>query len=119
VGRRSDYWYLETQRCQIEVYREVDTDLMEFSDGSPTSDKWTWPRQGGTARRQPQLSEGMFYVETLIEPGHWYVTVMQNGKQIGIIHKTISNDGKTMRQTLKGVDPQGKPFEQLQVFHKQ
>jgi hypothetical protein len=104
---------------ETEVYREVDTDLIEFSDGTPTSDKWTWSRQGGVAKRQPPLSKERSYVETLIEPGHWYVTVMENGKQIGTIHKTISKDRKTMRQTLKGVDPNGKPFEQIQVFDRQ
>jgi hypothetical protein len=104
---------------KTEVYREVNTDLIELSDGSPTSDRWTWPHQGGIINRQPPLSEEMSYVETLIELGHWYVTVLQNGKQVILIHKTFSKDGRTMRQTLTGTDPQGKPFEQILVFDRQ
>jgi hypothetical protein len=57
--------------------------------------------------------------ETLIGPGDWYVTYLQNGKQFLIMHKVISDDGKTMRQTITGIGPQGKPGEQIQVLDRQ
>jgi hypothetical protein len=44
---------------------------------------------------------------------------MQNGKQTLTIHKIISEDGKTMRQTVTSVDSKGKPFEELRVFERQ
>ena len=101
-----------------EVYRE-EGDLIEMSDGLPNSDKWTWSRQGGVANRKPPVGQGLLYIETLIEPGHWIATILMNGKQVAIYHKVIDKDGKTMRQTFKGVDPDGKPFEQIQVYDKQ
>ena len=112
---------------RTEVYREVDDDLIELvlgntlMDGSSTSSKWTWPKQGGFVNRHlPEpLPEGRAYVVTLVEPGHWYVTIVRNGKQVGLYHKTISTDGKTMGQTFKGLDDQGKPFEVVMVFDKQ
>jgi hypothetical protein len=53
-------------------------------------------------------------------PGEWLVTyLLQGGKQVATMHKVISKDGKTMRQTIRGFDTDGKPFEQLQVFDRQ
>jgi hypothetical protein len=101
-----------------EVYRE-EGDLIEMSDGLPNSDKWTWSRQGGVVTRKPPVGQGIVYVETLITPGHWIATILIDGKQAAIYHKVIDKDGKTMRQTFKGVDPDGKPFEQIQVYDKQ
>lgn len=106
-----------------EVYQELNAGQIEFtptiilSDGSTTSNKWTWPRQGGVVKCQPPLPEEMSYIETVIEPGNWYVTVMRDGKQVGMIHKVISKDGKTMTQTTKSTDAQGKLYEN--VYDKQ
>ena len=41
-----------------------------------------------------------------------------NGKQIGTRHKKISKVRKIMRHTLRGLDDEGKPFEELLVFDK-
>ncbi len=59
------------------------------------------------------------YVQTLIEPGNWYRTALRDEKQVSFIHKTFSKDGKTMRQTHKGSDAQGRPYEDLRVYDKQ
>ncbi len=113
---------------RTEVYREVNHDQIEFTatgtltDGSSISSKWTWPRQGGIAVRhlRAPLPEGLSYVETLIEPGDWYVTSMQNGKQIGVFRKIISKDGKTMSHIYKDiVDDQGIPIDAVLVFDRQ
>ncbi len=108
---------------QTEVYREIDSDLIELTltrigaDSSPTSSKLTWPIQGGALKGL--LRPGQSLVETFIAAGEWYVTYMQDGKQYLTIHKVISKDGKTMRQTSKGVDAQGKPYERLRLFDRQ
>jgi len=110
-----------------DIYRELGTNQIELSrtgtrmDGSLDSSKWTWPREGGIAERisPSPLPEGTSYIELLIDPGHWYITILQNGKQNTIMYKVISKDGKTMRITIRGMDAQGKPIEQLQVFEKQ
>jgi hypothetical protein len=44
---------------------------------------------------------------------------MVEGKQIATMHKVVSKDGKTLRITIKGIDPQGKPFEELRVYDRQ
>jgi hypothetical protein len=46
--------------------------------------------------------------------GEWYVTQMQDGRQRITIHKAISKNGKSMRQIVKGLDPQGTQLELLQ-----
>jgi hypothetical protein len=110
---------------RTEVYRELGVDQMEFTatgveaNGSPISFKATWPQQGGTVDILQGSDEKTSYIETLIEPGNWYVTVLQNGKQTGVIHKTFSEDGKRMRQTYRGTDAQGNPFERLSVYDRE
>ena len=64
-------------------------------------------------------TEGISYVQTLIAPGDWYVSVLLNGTQVSVIHKVFSKDGKTMFQTSTGSDPQGEPYEDLRVFDRQ
>jgi hypothetical protein len=110
-----------------DVYRELGTDQIELirtgsqTDGSPVSSKWTWPREGGIAERKSPapLPEGTSYIEILIDSGHWYVTILQNGKQSIVMHKVITKDGKTMRVTIKSMNAQGEAVEQLQAFEKQ
>ncbi len=92
---------------QTEIYREIDADQIELSvtitqkDGSVVSGKLTWPKQGGTVKVVAgQEPKGRSYVEILIAPGDWYAAALDNGKQSGFIHKTISKDGKTMTQTF-------------------
>ncbi|MBN2242308.1 MAG: hypothetical protein JW793_06420 [Acidobacteria bacterium] len=111
----------------LDVYREVGKDRIEFTrtgvqrNGEPIYSKWAWPAQGGTAERlEPSpLPEGASYIELLADPGSWYVTIMQNGKQSSLMEKTISKDGKTMHLRLKTSDAQGNPLEELHVFKKQ
>ena len=114
---------------RTEVYREVEGDRIELKaseirpDGSssppPSGEGLTWPRQGGlTSRNHPAMTKEDIWVQTLIAPGHWCVTFLENGKQVGLIHKVISKDGKTMTQLHKGVD-QGKPYEMVWVFDRQ
>ena len=88
-------------------------------DGSSTSVTYTRPKQGGTVKAQPPLSGGQSYIDTVIEPGNWYLTVLQDGKQISVTHGLVSKDGKTMNMTTKSTNTQGKPSETLGVFNKQ
>jgi hypothetical protein len=111
---------------QIEVYTELASGEIEMvltrapSDGKSTSTKLTWPATGGVVQdptgTQPK---GETLVETSLGPGEWYVTYLRNGKQYLTMHKVISQDGQSMRQTIKGLDPQGRPAEQIQVLRRQ
>jgi hypothetical protein len=82
------------------------------------SSKWAFPRQGGVVKRLYPSPNDNLYVDTLVEPGDWYVTVIVKGVQATVGHKTISKDGKTMTQTLMGMDAKEKPAEFL-MFERQ
>ncbi len=110
----------------IDVYRAIEGNQIEFTrkeirtDGSTHSTKAIWPQQGGDVKvLQYPDTPGPSSVAMLIEPGNWYVTYMRDGIQVAIGQKTVSQDGKTMRCTLKGIDPQRKSFERIEVFDRQ
>jgi hypothetical protein len=110
----------------INTYREIEGGLIELSittiqeDGSLYSALWKWPKEGGFANCLSRtLDEGVLYVQTLIESGHWCVCIMKHGKQTARYHKIVSKDGKTMRQTLTGIDQEGKPLHIMKVLERQ
>ena len=118
---RSSKFVRPAPREQTETYRELASGEIEFvltrvqQDGSSTY-RLTWPAGGGAARDHSSLLScllGPTYVETLLGPGDWLVTTLANGKQFSTIHKVISQDGKTMTQTVKA-----SYGEQIQVFHR-
>jgi hypothetical protein len=113
-------------KADTNAYREIEGDLIELSietinaDGSLYSAKWTWPKQGGFAKCLSRtIPEGVLYDEVLVAPGHWYVSITQNGRQIAMYNKIVSKDGKTMRQTWTGIDKEGKPLHIIKVFERQ
>jgi len=89
------------------------------TDGSSVSRTYTRPKQGGAVKSQPPFPEGQSYVDTVVEPGNWYMADLRDGKQVGVTHVFVSKDGKTMQFAAKGTDAQGKPSETLSVFNKQ
>jgi hypothetical protein len=42
-----------------------------------------------------------------------------NGKEVGTTHSVVSADGKTLTRAVKGVDAQGKPFHNTEVYDRQ
>ena len=113
-------------KAQTEVYRELASGQIELeltrvnNEGASTSVIFSWPAGGGVVQDpRDGLPKGMTAVETLLKPGEWYVTVLLDGKQVMTMHKVISRDRQTMRQTLKGLDPQGRSVQQIQVLRRQ
>jgi len=111
---------------QTVVLRELGVDELEMTitgtltDGKAITSKSTFPRQGGAVKiQQSPLPEGITIVSTRIDPNASFATYMLNGKQAFVIQSVISKNGKAVRHTVKGMDPQGKPFEQVGVFDKQ
>jgi len=111
---------------QIEAYRYLDTGEIELTyrltdkDGSSVLEVFTWPAQGGAAKMiKGNIPKNISWIQTLIAPGEWYVTAMEDGKQLGTRHKTISKDGMIYRQSWKRTDSRGKPYEILLVFDRQ
>jgi hypothetical protein len=89
------------------------------TDGKPISQKIIWPKQGGTMQLQPAPTEGVSTVVTVISLVNLYNTTLQNGKQVGVIHVVINQDGKTFTMTNKGMDPTGQRYEGQFMFEKQ
>lgn len=42
-----------------------------------------------------------------------------NGKEVGSTHAVVSANGKTLTRTVKGVDAQGKAFQNTEVYERQ
>jgi hypothetical protein len=90
------------------------------ADGSTSSSKCTWPKQGGVRRYQEGgLPEGILIVETFLAANEGLSTVLQNGKQITVNHWVFDDDNKTMRIIGKGVDANGKAYNALLLFERQ
>jgi len=92
-----------------------------YTDGSSVLTKWTVPAQGGTVKFQQTApgTRGDTSIVTRISGGEDYWTLLEKGKQIEVGHWTVSKDGKTIRGVRKGIDPQGKPYEELIVGARQ
>jgi|1185.fasta_scaffold168851_1 hypothetical protein len=112
-------------KAQTEVYEElaaarIRMELTRINKEGASTVSLSWPADGGLVQ-DPEggLPQGMTVVEILLKPGEWYVTFLMNGKQITTLHKSISADRKTMRQTVRGLDPQGRTIQQVQVLRRQ
>ena len=107
---------------QVVEKRELDSSQFELTitginaDGSPISAKMTHSQQGGIVSGSP---EGVMVVLTVVAPGETLTTFLQDGKQVQLHRNIVSKDGKTMRQIIKGMDDQGKPYEEIMVYDRQ
>jgi hypothetical protein len=113
-------------REETQVYKELASGDIEMvltrtqMNGASTTVKLTWPAQGGAVHDPAgALPKGETITEGLLGPGDWLAIFLTDGKQDTTMHKVISRDGRTMIQTFKTVDPQGRPGEQVQVLHRQ
>ena len=115
----------------IEIYKEIEPDKMELTrrgigaDGSPFFEKYIYPRQGGIVDRievggeNASSNRDAGIIGIYVAPGEWYTVFLKSGTQYMLIHKNISKDGKTMRQTVRITDEKGKAVEGLSFFDKQ
>jgi hypothetical protein len=58
-------------------------------------------------------------VQIFLRPGEWWTVFLMNGVQARLLHKKVSNHGRTPTQTETATDAQGSPIEQVQVYHRQ
>jgi hypothetical protein len=116
-----------SKKEHTEVYRALDSGQIELTltinylNGSQAVWKYTWPAQGGVAKpvQRPPREGDILEVETLISPGEWILTRMRDGKQYNYVHKTVSKDGKTMRQTTRGQSLRLGSYEGFSVLERQ
>ncbi len=90
------------------------------ADGSTSSSKCAWPKQGGVRSWQEGgFPKGIIIVETKITAAEGFTTVLQNGNQIAVNRWSIDGDGKTMRFIGKGIDASGKAYDSLLLWERQ
>jgi hypothetical protein len=100
---------------QTNRIRELGADQFELAivrtrvDGSFTSFKATFPRQGGISKPSPPLAEGTSCIVTMLDPDNWFFTTLQNGKPVRVPNVIIGKDGKTVRETTRGRDARASP----------
>jgi hypothetical protein len=88
-----------------------------YADGSPISVKYTIPKAGGTGTAQEGPFDGV--TSKRISARVRENTYTKNGKETVSRRVVVSRDGKTLTNTVKGTDPQGKPLAGVDVFNKQ
>ncbi len=87
------------------------------SDGSPISVKYTVPTAGGRG----SVQQGDFDSSRAkqISPHVRENSYMKDGKELRTRRLVVSEDGKTMKSTLKGTNPGGQPVAGVDFFDKQ
>lgn len=109
----------------VEVLRAVGGDRIELrqrvirGDGTPAVIRVAVPAQGGSVTLlEAPGTEGLTFVESRLRAGHWLVTVLRDGRQLFVREKIVSADGRSKRETVRGVDERGHPFEQIEVYER-
>ena len=124
--RASRFVKFEAPKEQTESYKELASGEIEMiltrvaKDSAQSTVRLTWPASGGAVQDPAgALGKGKSAIETMLGPGDWLVTFLENGKQWSTMRKVISPDGRTMTQTAKFVDPNGRTLTQIQVLRRQ
>ena len=87
-------------------------------DGTSDFDVLTFPAHGGVAL-SIDMPEGISFFEIYLGPGEWCGIYIQEGKRIVTRHKVVSDDGKTLTQTIRAIDDGDGPVEIIEVFERQ
>jgi hypothetical protein len=103
------------QTVTIQMVGDQDQMTGTAADGSPF--KYEVPDKGGTGK----VLTGPFDAVSAkrINDNTVETSYMNGGKERVHIHSVVSKDGKTMTNTTKGTDEQGKPFSRVAVWEKQ
>ena len=89
-------------------------------DGTPIVVKYTLPLKGGPVTYGDGAPPtGATSMTKRVNATTIDSTSTLNGKEVGSTHTVVSADGKTLTRTVKGMDPQGKPFQNTEVYDKQ
>ena len=87
-------------------------------DGTPIAIHYIVPVSGGTGQMQQAGSYNGVSAKRVSDNAR-DTTYTKDGKALVTEHTVVSTDGKTMTVTVKGVDSNGKPVEQVLVFDKE
>jgi len=88
------------------------------ADGSPISFKYEVPDKGGAGKF---LAGGAFDAVSgkRIDDNTYETSLVKGGKEVLHIHSMVSKNGRTMTNTTKGTDDQGRPVSRVAVWEKQ
>jgi len=91
------------------------------ASGEPISVKYTFPAKGGavTYTEGGPAAAGATTTVKRLNAGTIDSTTSLNGKDVGSTHAVVSADGKTVTRVVKGMDAQGKAFENSEVYERQ
>lgn len=87
-------------------------------DGAPIAIHYIVPAGGGTGHMQQAGSYNGVSAKRVNDKAR-DTTYTKDGNELVTEHAVVSTDGKTMTITVKGVDSNGKPVEQVLVFDKE
>ena len=118
--------YPQTPKEMTVMVRELGDRTFEVTmkgttnDDTPISRRNTTPQDGGATKFLEGVPPaGIAENATVIGDKVRDTTTTLNGKAVSTSHIVVSEDGKTMTVTSKGVTPNGKPLDQTALFEKQ
>ena len=89
-------------------------------DGAPISVKYAFPMKGGAVSyTEGAPTTGATATTKRVNATTINGTSSLNGKEVASSHSVVSADGKTLTRTVKGMDAQGKPYQNTEVYEKQ
>jgi hypothetical protein len=89
-------------------------------DGKPISVKYTIPVKGGAVSyTEGAPASGATATIKRVSASTIDSTSSLNGKDVGSTHAVVSADGKTLTRVVKGVDAQGKAFQNTELYERQ
>ena len=110
----------------IEVYKETEGNMIETTytsfrkDGSTLVIKKIFPKEGGIVKYgDSEIQEGTLNIIIPVESGDWFITTIVNGRNVFLRHMMVSKDGKTLIETFKGTDMEGKQVDARAVSDRQ
>lgn len=90
------------------------------ADGTPIVVKYTLPAKGGAVTyTEGAPPSGAKPMTKRVNATTIDSTSSVNGKEVGSTHTVIAADGKTLTRVVKGVDPQGKPYQNTELYERQ
>ena len=89
-------------------------------DGTPISVKYAFPMKGGAlSYTEGAPTTAVTATTKRVNANTLDGTSSLDGKEIASSHTVVSPDGKTLTRMVKGMDAQGKPYQNTEVYEKQ
>jgi hypothetical protein len=87
------------------------------ASGRPISIRYSVPENGGSAQIEESPCDAL--TVTRVSENVSDSVCTRGGRQIGTRHTVVSEDGKTMRATVDGIDALGRRVSGVEVYEKQ